>query len=503
MPSRLLISLALVWLYPFPLAFGASEKSCYAAMGTTSFQLSGSLDESSAIIPTSSIPDTTLAGVNPTGLTTTFDDLRAVSATGTYFEVVYDDLGISHQIHFLFFHVGVRTWQVRGYVLSEDVDPGGHETGLPRQIADAQGNESFTMTFDVSGNRSNPPPTADRFPVIPWNDGATASQIAVAMPNFTTSNATSVLQAGVEDGGPPFLKFGSEVYRPPDRDTTPLLIVGGNLPASSAIVFLSAIPAVSQAGGAGGSATTFAQLGAAAGFYHAVFVVGSDGRPRRIHLFGFHTGANAWTMRLYADSETVDPVASVSGLPRLLTGAGASDINLTFNGSGRRTNVTASGSVDLQVTLPWNDLAPASLNVAVPRMTQLGLEPDVCSSEIDYCPLDENKLVPGVCGCGVADVVTDGDGVPDCVDIPDAPKVRVIGKTVLFRLERFRARVIYMLVLTKQGRERRLPVTKATARLAGLAPGGWHVRYTFQADDSGNSPQSRYSRQVGFTIPAR
>jgi hypothetical protein len=208
-------------------------------------------------------------------------------------------------------------------------------------------------------------------------------------------------------------------------------------------------------------------------------------------------------MRLYADSENVDAVASVSGLPRLLTGAGGSDIALIFNGSGVCTNVPESGSVDLQVRLPWNDLAPASLNVAVPGMTQLGAEPEVCSSEIDYCPLDKNKLVPGICGCGVADVVTDGDGVPDCVDIPDPPKVRVVGKAVVFRLERFRARVIYMLVLTKQGRERRLRVPNATARLAGLAAGRWHVRYTFQANDSENSPQSRYSRQVSFTIPAR
>jgi hypothetical protein len=136
-------------------------------------------------------------------------------------------------------------------------------------------------------------------------------------------------------------------------------------------------------------------------------------------------------------------------------------------------------------------------------MTQLGVEPEVCSSEIDYCPLDENKVVPGICGCGVTDIVTGGDGVPDCFDIPDPPKVRVVGKTVVFRLERFPGRVIYMLVLTKHGQERQLRETNATARLAGLAAGRWHVRYTFQANGPGNSPQSRYSRQVGFTIPAR
>jgi hypothetical protein len=35
---------------------------------------------------------------------------------------------------------------------------------------------------------------------------------------------------------------------------------------------------------------------------------------------------------------------------------------------------------------------------------------------VDGCPLDPAKTAPGVCGCGVADVDTDGDGALDCVD---------------------------------------------------------------------------------------
>ena len=33
---------------------------------------------------------------------------------------------------------------------------------------------------------------------------------------------------------------------------------------------------------------------------------------------------------------------------------------------------------------------------------------------VDGCPLDPNKTEPGACGCGVADVDADGDGVADC-----------------------------------------------------------------------------------------
>jgi serine protease AprX len=40
----------------------------------------------------------------------------------------------------------------------------------------------------------------------------------------------------------------------------------------------------------------------------------------------------------------------------------------------------------------------------------------------DLCPDDPNKTAPGDCGCGVADIDSDGDGTSDCIDLcPDDP----------------------------------------------------------------------------------
>ncbi|MBN1491785.1 MAG: right-handed parallel beta-helix repeat-containing protein [Phycisphaerae bacterium] len=43
----------------------------------------------------------------------------------------------------------------------------------------------------------------------------------------------------------------------------------------------------------------------------------------------------------------------------------------------------------------------------------------------DACPDDPDKIEPGVCGCGVPDTDSDGDGVPDCIDICSGADDRV------------------------------------------------------------------------------
>ena len=37
-------------------------------------------------------------------------------------------------------------------------------------------------------------------------------------------------------------------------------------------------------------------------------------------------------------------------------------------------------------------------------------------TDMDDCPDDDEKLLPGICGCGIPDIDGDGDGTPDCND---------------------------------------------------------------------------------------
>lgn len=50
---------------------------------------------------------------------------------------------------------------------------------------------------------------------------------------------------------------------------------------------------------------------------------------------------------------------------------------------------------------------------------------ELATGQSDQCPNDPNKTSPGVCGCGVADVDSDGDGTFDCQDGCASDKAKV------------------------------------------------------------------------------
>lgn len=52
-----------------------------------------------------------------------------------------------------------------------------------------------------------------------------------------------------------------------------------------------------------------------------------------------------------------------------------------------------------------------------PPAASSGFEPQPSEQIADQCPDDPEKDAPGICGCGVSDADSDGDGSPDCVDV--------------------------------------------------------------------------------------
>jgi len=73
-------------------------------------------------------------------------------------------------------------------------------------------------------------------------------------------------------------------------------------------------------------------------------------------------------------------------------------------GSATGGNGAGGAVVDAAVDQPATDSSQS--DVAVP-----------CGPANDCCPNDPNKVDPGMCGCGVLDTDTDGDGVADCIDL--------------------------------------------------------------------------------------
>ncbi len=60
--------------------------------------------------------------------------------------------------------------------------------------------------------------------------------------------------------------------------------------------------------------------------------------------------------------------------------------------------------------------APGVYTLRLTVFTLNGAVEDVVEIVSDGCPFDPNKVLPGLCGCGVSDVDSDGDGTADCVD---------------------------------------------------------------------------------------
>ncbi len=93
------------------------------------------------------------------------------------------------------------------------------------------------------------------------------------------------------------------------------------------------------------------------------------------------------------------------------TGSTGGDWSEGINKISNPTDYQLTGTVGQVITLTYTYDATASFGADCLVSTTVKY---TITNTCDQCPDDPNKTQPGACGCGVADVDSDGDGVLDC-----------------------------------------------------------------------------------------
>lgn len=179
---------------------GALEELNFATasqgnVSTTEVSIAGNLDASEEIIDLSAFDTANPVSAAGTATsTTTYATLADAAAYSTVVDV-FDSLGAKHTVTAFFFHSDDGEYTVRTYVNSEDVDPTGTATGIPRQIG------SFTMEFGQDGIRTTPAGDPDFTATVPWNNGSSPTgDIAFNFSPFTQYSASSTIQSINQNG---------------------------------------------------------------------------------------------------------------------------------------------------------------------------------------------------------------------------------------------------------------------------------------------------------------
>jgi flagellar hook protein FlgE len=178
------------------------------SVATSSLSVSANLNASGT--PTTAlaaIPAALDAGQNPlaagnvAAAAITYKNLSDAAEFSTVVNV-FDSLGAAHTITFFFFNQGGNTYNVRGYVNSEDVDTAGTATGFPRLIENAAGSTgNIQLTFGGDGSRTGAPASGiDLTAVVPWQNGANSSTIDISFDPITQYSAPSNVLSITQDG---------------------------------------------------------------------------------------------------------------------------------------------------------------------------------------------------------------------------------------------------------------------------------------------------------------
>jgi flagellar hook protein FlgE len=166
------------------------------SVATTEVALAGNLDAAAPVLSGGAAAIPAVSPVGTTTSTTTYAELNAVADFSNTVQI-FDSLGAKHSLTFFFFHTSPTQYVVRGYVNSEEVDPTGTATGLPRLVGSAD------LNFNGDGTRANPPAvgSADFDEVnINWTGASADSTLSVTFSPYTQFSASSNVLSVTQDG---------------------------------------------------------------------------------------------------------------------------------------------------------------------------------------------------------------------------------------------------------------------------------------------------------------
>jgi PKD repeat protein len=103
----------------------------------------------------------------------------------------------------------------------------------------------------------------------------------------------------------------------------------------------------------------------------------------------------------------------------IFSGINVSIVNVTITGFVQSVTVRLEDGLDGDSGSGIMSIDFSPVSYCTERETCIDTDKDGVCDTNDGCPLDPGKTAPGVCGCGVADTDSDGDGVPGCTDIND------------------------------------------------------------------------------------
>ena len=157
----------------------------------------------------------------------------------------------------------------------------------------------------------------------------------------------------------------------------------------------------------------------------ALFLAACSPERQQHELVQLRVGETKDVRFLLAYSSTIE---TSIGDPAIVAASFATQSGIRLRGLAEGTSTVSVFGTEVIVLQPGIAIPIAGDTINIPvevvsANTSLPTDTDAdgVHDVDDGCPSDANKTEPGICGCGVADIDADADGVIDCIEGSSSP----------------------------------------------------------------------------------